>query len=49
MITALELTAVAAITMTPFNTFENRADPNQAALVRSGSTLFACGNVIRYG
>ena len=35
----------------PFNTFANRADPDQAALVRavrSGSTLFAHGNMIRY-
>ena len=33
----------------PFNTFANRADPDQAALVRtalSGSTLFAYGNMI---
>ena len=36
---------------TPFNTFANRADPVQAALVRaawSGSSLFAYGNMIRY-
>ena len=36
---------------TPFNTFANREDPDQAALVRaawSGSTLFAYGNMIRY-
>ena len=36
---------------TPFNTFANRSDPYQAALVRaawSGSTLFAYGNMIRY-
>ena len=35
----------------PFNTFANRADPDQAALVRaaqSGSTQFAYGNTIRY-
>ena len=35
--------------LTPFNDFANRADPDQAALVRaawSGSTLFACGNDI---
>ena len=35
----------------PFNAFANRADPDQAALVRvasSGSTLFAYGNMIRY-
>ena len=35
----------------PFNTFANRADPDQAALNRaawSGSTLFAYGNMIRY-
>ena len=32
----------------PFNTFANRSDQYQAALVRSGSTLFAYGNVIRY-
>ena len=34
---------------TPFNTFANRAEPDQAALVRaawSGSTLFAYGNMI---
>ena len=34
-----------------FDTFVNRADPDQAALVRaawSGSTLFAYGNMIRY-
>ena len=31
-----------------FITFANRADPDQAALVRSGSTLFAYGNKIRY-
>ena len=30
---------------TPFNTFANRADPDQAALV---SLLFAYGNLIRY-
>ena len=33
---------------TPFNAFANRADPDQAALVRadwSGSTLFAYGNI----
>ena len=48
MIAALELTAAAAtgglaiyLIETPFNTFENRAVPNQAALVRSGSALFA--------
>ena len=28
--------------------FSIRADPDQAALVRSGSTLFAYGNMIRY-
>ena len=36
---------------TPFNTFTNRVDPDQAALVRaawSGSTLFAYGNMIRH-
>ena len=35
----------------PFDTFANRADPDQAALIRaaqSGSTLFAYGNMIRY-
>ena len=35
----------------PFNSFANRADPDQTALVRaawSGSTLFAYGNIIRY-
>ena len=35
---------------TPFNTFANRADPDQAALLRatgSGSTLFAYENMIR--
>ena len=32
----------------PFNTVAKRADPDQAALVRSGSTLFAYGNMIRY-
>ena len=34
-----------------FDAFANRADPDQAALVRaalSGSTLFAYGNMIRY-
>ena len=34
---------------THFNAFANRADPDQAALVRaasSGSTLFAYGNMI---
>ena len=31
----------------PFNTFANRADTNQAA-ARSGSTLFAYENMIRY-
>ena len=34
---------------TPFSTFANRADPDQAALVRaawSGSTLFAYGNML---
>ena len=34
---------------TPFSPFANRADPDQAALVRaawSGSTLFAYGNMI---
>ena len=34
-----------------FNTFANRADLDQAALVRaarSGSTMFAHGNIIRY-
>ena len=34
-----------------FNTFANRAEPDQAALVRAvwqGSTLFAYGNMIRY-
>ena len=33
----------------PVDTFENRADPDQAALVRavqSGSTLFDCGDMI---
>ena len=33
----------------PFNAFANRADPDQAALVRaasSGSALFAYGNMI---
>ena len=36
---------------TPFNAFSNKADPDQAALVRaawSGSTLFAYGNMIKY-
>ena len=35
----------------PFNMFANRADPDQATLVRaalSGSTLFAYGNLIRF-
>ena len=33
----------------PFNTFENRADPDQAVLQElPGSALFAYGNVIRY-
>ena len=39
------------LTEMPFNTFANRANPNQAALVRaawSGSTLFAYGNTMRY-
>ena len=34
---------------TPFNAFANRADPDQAALVRaarSGSSLFAYGNML---
>ena len=31
---------------TSFNTFANRANPDQAALTRSGSTLFAYGNMI---
>ena len=31
---------------TPFNSFANRVDPDQAALLRSGSTLFAYGNMI---
>ena len=34
---------------TPFDAFVNRADPDQAALIRaalSGSTLFAYGNMI---
>ena len=31
---------------TPFNTFANRADPDQAALV--SSCLFAYGHMIRY-
>ena len=34
---------------TPFNTFENRADPDQAGIARaasSGSTLFAHWNMI---
>ena len=31
------------LTKTPFNTFSNRADPDQ-----SGSTLLAYGNVISY-
>ena len=33
---------------TPFDTFANRADPDQAGIVRavrSGSTLFAYGNI----
>ena len=36
---------------TPFNAFANRADPDQAALVRAAwsvSILFAYGNMIRY-
>ena len=36
---------------TPFNSFANRVDSDQAALVRgarSGSTLFAYVNMIRY-
>ena len=36
---------------TPSNNSSNRADLDQAALVRaacSGSTLFACENMIRY-
>ena len=35
----------------PFDTFANREDPDQAALVRaawSGPTLFAYGNMIRF-
>ena len=35
----------------PFHTFANKADPDQAALVRAawpGSTLLAYGNMIRY-
>ena len=35
----------------PFNAFANKADPDQAALVRaawSGSILFAYGNMIGY-
>ena len=35
----------------PFNAFANRADPDQAALIRaalSGSTLFAYRNMSRY-
>ena len=40
----------------PFNTFANRVDPDQAAILRasctraawSGSTLFAYGNMILY-
>ena len=37
--------------VTPFHTFANRADLDQAALVRaagSGSTLFAYGNMFKY-
>ena len=33
---------------TLINAFENRAEPGQAALVRSGPTLFAYRNTIRY-
>ena len=36
---------------TPFSIFANRADPDQAALVRaagSWSAMFAYGNIIRY-
>ena len=36
---------------TPFNTFVNREEPDQAALVRaswSRSSLFAYGNMVRY-
>ena len=36
---------------TPFSTFANKAEPDQAAFVRaawSGPTLFAYGNMIRY-
>ena len=39
------------LTETRFKTFANRADPDQAALIRaalSGSTLFAYGNMMRY-
>ena len=32
---------------TPFETFANRADPDQGDLVRSGSTLFVYENMIR--
>ena len=41
----------ALILKTPFNTFANRADPDQTALVRAaraGPPLFAYGNMIRY-
>ena len=37
--------------VTPFNTFTYRADPDQAGLVKaawSGSSLFACTNMIRH-
>ena len=50
-----KVTDYAALTLylieTPFDTFANRADTDQAALVRaasSGSTLIAYGSMIRY-
>ena len=45
----VELILTVYIIDTPFNTFANGADPDQAALVRaawSGSTLFAYGHMI---
>ena len=36
------------LTETPFNAFANRSDPDVRAAL-SGSSLFAYGNMIRYG
>ena len=47
----IRITLTLYLIETPFNAFENRADPDQAALVRAarlGSTLFAYRNMIRY-